>query len=257
MSFGELLRWTFWDVMRTRKVVMMAVLASVGPLFAIVIQLSGDQVNSAGYSFVLQVAVYMFTLVLLSIVFGCSAIAGEVTGRTIPYLVTRPVSRTKILLAKYVSAVIIVSVVSVLACLATAAIFGIGVVGVDRVLKDVWVIPFAAAVYCAVFVALSTLLVRPVLPAVFYTFAIESWVSLIPGDFSKLSILTYVRVLADHEPPDAGTPSGIFELLSNMSPPTITTDQAWTTLSLIAVIALTVGVIAFGRGEYVPNEEAA
>lgn len=258
MTIGELLGWTFWDAFRPRKAFLIAVLSAVGPLFALILVLGSSTPRSiADYSLIVQIAVYSFTLVLLCIVYGCSAVSAEVTGRTIPYIVTRPVSRMSVLLAKYLTAVIIVSLASVVSCVVTAMILGIDRVGLERVLNDVWVLPIGAAVYAAICVALSALLVRPVLPAVFYVFAFESWVWAIPGDFPKLSVMTYLRVLADHTPPDTGVPRGMMELLAQLSPATITRDQAWTTLAILVVVALTAAMVAFSRGEFVPKEEVA
>ncbi len=257
MTFLELLSWTIWDATRPRKLVLMAILVAVGPIFAILISLAGEGGTEAGYSLVVQLAIYQFTMVLLSIVFACSAVSGEVTGRTISFLVTRPVSRAQILVAKFVGASIIVAIASCVACLLTGVLFETDNIGFERIQKDLYVLPVGAIVYCAVFTCLSALLVRPVLVAVFYTFAFESWVWVIPGDFPKLSLMTYLRALGDHSPPDAGAPAGIVDVLAQLSPTMISKDQAWTTLALVAVVAIALGVIAFSRGEYVPKEEAA
>lgn len=259
MKIPELLTWTFWDALRPRKILLISVLSSVGPLFALILLLGVENKtrSQADYSLVVQMAVYSFTMVLLSIAYGCSAVSAEVTGRTIPYIVTRPISRMSVLLAKYITAVVVVSFASIASCLMTAAVLSIGRIGADRVLNDLWVLPIGAVTYSAICVALSALLVRPVLPAVFYVFAFESWVWAVPGDFPKLSLMTYLRVLADHSPSDTGVPRGMMELLAQLSPTTITRDQSWTTLAIVVVISLTAAMVAFSRGEYVPKEEAA
>jgi ABC-type transport system involved in multi-copper enzyme maturation permease subunit len=251
--FAALFRWSLWDAMRPRKVGMMVLLALVGPFFALMLQL-GDIGAAAGYSLVVQSAVYQFSLVLLAIVFGCAVVAGEVTGRTIPYLLTRPVPRASIFIAKWLVAIIVCAVPVMISAVLVATVFGLNDVGSDRVIRDLWVLPIGAVVYCSAFACLSALLTRPVLVAVFYAFALESWIWAIPGDFPKLSLMAYLRALSQHSP-EAGAPSGIMELLATLTPATISPTVAWNTLAVVMIGSIIVGSLVFSRGEYVPKEE--
>ena len=82
----------------------------------------------------------------------------------------------------------------------------------------------------------------------------DLWVPSMPGNFQKLSLMSYLQVLAPHERVENQMNSG--SILAQVTEQVvITSSQAWTTLSLVAVIAIGVALYLFSVREYVPRED--
>jgi hypothetical protein len=255
MSFIELYSWAVWDAFSPRKLIGMFLLALVAPAFGAIIFLADRDINPiATYSIVVQMGVYSFAVVLMCVIHGAGMISNEVLNKTIPFLITRPIPRTRIFFAKWLAASTLVTFTGWLSAFLLAIILAGNSIANTQLSRDLLIIPIAALVYCAVFGALSALLTRPVLPAVIYIFGVESWVWLMPGDMQKLSLMSHVRTIAHHTPHRGGE-TGVAELLGLLNPKVITETTAWNTLILVLILGLVVGSIAFSRGEYVPKEE--
>ncbi len=255
MSFFELLSWGLWDATRKRKLIGAAVICSVPVFLAIIPHFAHAGFNpSVAYDTVFPLAVQQFAMVLLCILYGTNAVAAEVSGKTIPFLLTRPTSRVSIFLSKWAAGTVFSSAATIICALLVAlVIYGpSGIVG-SPILRDALVIPVGVAVYMAVFCCLSTLLTRPSVPAIAYVFAFETWVWVVPGDFIKLSIMTYVRTISLHSPPVEQ--NGLAELVQQMRNSTVSMTTSWNTLAVILILALAIGCFAFSRGEYVPKED--
>lgn len=255
MTFGELLSWTLWDATRKRKLVGAMIIAGLPPLLSCLVYLSPDGFNPGlTYGAIYPLSVQQFTLVLLCIMHGTNIVSGEVSGRTISFIVTRPTPRVRIFLARWVGGTILVSALTIIsAILVAVTIYGPSEVANSPILRDVMIIPIGVAVYMAVFACLSALLTRPAIPAIAYVFAFESWVWLVPGDFVKLSIMTYVRTLSMHEAP--GSDRGLAEMIQQLQSPEVTATMSWNALAFVLIASLAIGALAFSRGEYVPKED--
>lgn len=131
--------------------------------------------------------------------------------------------------------------------------FGPAGIADSPLLRDIMIIPVGVATYTAVFSCLSALLTRPAIPAIAYVFAFETWVWVVPGDFVKLSIMTYVRTLSLHDAP--GSRQGLAGILAQLRESTVTLTASWNAVIFITLIALVVGCYAFSQGEYVPKED--
>ena len=202
--------------------------------------------------------VFRFILTLLAVLYGTGALSQEIEGRTIVYLLTRPIPRWRILLAKLVSAWILVTVATCLSTILLAfATFG-GKPDMAMLLGDLKVIPAGAAAYSALFCLLSTFLARPLLYALLYGVGWENIASLFPGGFSRLSILTYLRTLSPHLKDSAQDVSGggASGALFASDPSVITRPQCWLGLGIAIVMGLGLAILIFSRREYAPREEA-
>lgn len=208
------------------------------------------------YNVLASGVLFGFMLVILSVVFGTGVISQEVEQKTIPYLLTRPVPRWRILAAKFAAAVIgITLTLWAGAVLLAAATFLPGPLPVDRLLTDLGVLPIGALAYAALFVLLATLLNRPLMYGLFFAFGWESWVPSLPGTFGRVSVMTYLRVLAPHPTPQ-GESRAITELLNTLTPEVITRSTAWWALGGTIAIAAVVAALVFTFGEYSPREDA-
>lgn len=260
MSFIELLSWSVWEMLRPRKLLTIALVGLAGPMLALLLRF---KMNSeiyqpqAAYGMTVPLGVYNFTLVLLAVVFASGIVSSEMIGKTIQFLLTRPTPRWKILLAKWLAAMIVVSVASILSCTLTAMItHGPAKIGNSNLPRDVLILPIGALTYCSLFALFSVLSTKPWIFAISFGFLWESWVPLVPGDLQKLSIMAHLRALS----PQAGVAKGphdLVEILKAFSSTAITPATAWNTLAIINILALAIACVLFMSSEFVPKDETA
>src|SRR5436190_12832666 len=148
MSFLELMAWSVWEMLRPRKLMTLGLVGLAGPMLALLLRLkiSPDSYQpSIAYGMTVPIAVYNFTLVLLSVIFASGIVSSEMVGKTIQYLLTRPTPRWKIFLAKWLAASCVVSVTVILSCMLTAMItHGPGKIISSNLPRDLLILPIGA-----------------------------------------------------------------------------------------------------------------
>jgi ABC-type transport system involved in multi-copper enzyme maturation permease subunit len=185
---------------------------------------------------------------LCALFFASALVAEEVEGRTLTYLLTRPVQRASILLGKFAAYVATVLALTLPATVVTffllATAGGLAGVGsaVPDLLRDLGVIALALVVYGALFALLGVALRRPVVPGLLFLFAWEL-VANLPGYLPRLTITAYLRSLLRHRPPEAGLATVFGEVL-----PAPLCVGVLTSLSVL-LLAGAIGI--FSRREYV------
>ena len=122
-------------------------------------------------------------------------------------------------------------------------------------IRDFKILPVGAFAYGALFLLLATLLNRPLMWGLVFAFGWESWVPTMPGNFQRVSLMSYLRALAPHPQQDTDQAS-MTALLSAFSSSTITQQLAWTVLFFVTVITLTMALVLFSNNEFVPREDA-
>jgi hypothetical protein len=122
-------------------------------------------------------------------------------------------------------------------------------------LRDILILPLGALAYGSLFLFLATLLNRPLMYGLLFAFGWESWVPNLPGDFQKVSLMSYLRVLAPHPSPEVPS-EGLAGLLTAFNPQTIAPGLAWTVLPLFTLTMLGAALFLFSTQEYVPREDA-
>jgi ABC-2 type transport system permease protein len=135
-----------------------------------------------------------FTVVvpILALIIGTSVVGSEIDDGTLVHLLTKPLSRSEILLAKLVVAVGVTAVVTgvpmfVAGALASGARFGLGL-AIGALL--------ASAAYNALFVALSVLSRRPVLIGLAYILLWEGLLTNLLKGTRVLSVEQYALTVA-------------------------------------------------------------
>ncbi|MDQ2985496.1 MAG: ABC transporter permease subunit [Armatimonadota bacterium] len=253
MSFIELVSWSVWDLMRTRKIATMVICGLMGPLFgALAKYASGSSATS--YGLAMPMAVYSFTLIILSVVFAAGIVSSEMVGKTISYLLTRPIPRYKILLAKWSGATLVVALATTISAVLTAlATYGADI-GRSPILSELWLVPVGALAYCSIFTLMSVLSTKPWLFAVAFGFLWEAFVPFLPGDLKMLSIMAQLRALGS-DASFASVPSGMAEALSMLNQNEIPAATAWNTLAILIVFSVIAACVIFTIGEFVPKDE--
>jgi ABC-2 type transport system permease protein len=259
MSDLYLFRNALKDLLRARKLGAALLLVALPTVLAALWRASArDFQPDVAYNTLEAGLVFGFTLVLLSVVFGTGVIAQEIEQKTIVYLLTRPIPRWRLLLIKFLAAVV-TTTVTVWVASVLVALVAYGPKGLDpgasRLGRDLLILPVGALAYTALFLLLATLLNRPLTYGLLFAFGWESWVPNMPGNFQKLSLMAYLRILAPHPQPEAET-LDLSQLLSAFNPQTITSALAWKVMAGVIVVALAGALLIFSTNEYVPREDA-
>lgn len=246
-----LLRKALRDLLAIRRLAPILALAALPAAIALLWRSLVDAdrfVPAEVYDALFLLLVLGFILVLPACVFGTSVVTQETEQKTIVYLLTRPIPRWRILLVRSAAAFLATTAAAMLAAILLAfAAGGPAHLRQSPLGRDLLILPLAALAYGGLFLLLGTLLRRPLLVGLLYTFGVESWLPNLPGNFKLLSLMAYLRVLAPHGHWDTGK--------ALVASTTITPALAWWVVIGVAACSLAGGLLAFSRHEYVPRDD--
>lgn len=184
-----------------------------------------------------------FVLPLFTLAYASGAIGGEREGRSLIWLLTRPLPRAAVYLAKFLGAVPW--------CLlfAGGGFVAVGLAGGEPGRAALRLYGPAAAggavAYAAVFHLLGAVVRRPVVAGMVYVFFFEQLLAALPGSLKLLSLSFYARSLMYTEADAAGLPAGMLEVAQPVSATT-----AWAVLAAVTVGATGLGMWLFARAEF-------
>jgi ABC-type transport system involved in multi-copper enzyme maturation permease subunit len=239
----------------SRRSLLMALLVGLPVLLAVVyrVVLAAD-IPSRGVPpldlYALVVAVYWIrnVLPLMALFHATSLIADEVEGRTLTYLLTRPLTRPAIFAGKFAAylatslGIALPSVVLTFFLLVTARDWsGVGA-SVPDLFRDLGVMTLTLLAYGALFSLLGVLLRRPVIPGLLFLFGWELMANL-PGYLPRLTLTAYLRSLIHHRPAQEGL-SGLFGQV-------LPTGLSLAVLLLSTALFLAAAAWLFSQREYV------
>ncbi len=192
----------------SKRTIWIGIMALVPVIFAAIILLLNPVISKEGVtvsSLFPQVSVFLyihFLLPLTAIFMGAAVIGDEVDGRTLPYLLTRPIPRRTIVLSKLIASAALTGLIFLFSLAVTYIImkqengFRGLIQDADICLGTIGIIFLGVIVYLPLFCLLGGLLKRPVLIGLFFTFGWESTVSFLPGNIKYFSVSHYLHVLA-------------------------------------------------------------
>jgi ABC-2 type transport system permease protein len=236
----------------SRRSVAMAVLLGLPVLFGLLFRFLSTRVapEITGFElYGLLIAFYYVgnVLPLTALFYGSALIAEEVEGRTITYLLTRPIGRSAILTGKFVAYLATTLALTLPAAMITFFLLagarggGLGS-RVPDLFRDLGVLVLTLAVYGALFTLLGVLVRRPVIPGLLFIFVWEL-VAKLPGDMPRYTITAWLRSLVKHRPAD----EGLSELFGQVLPTALCLEV----LGAMIVVFLAGALWTFGRREYV------
>lgn len=248
--FGQAMR----EYLRPRRFLPWIGLSLLCLFLAIVwTQFEPDASAASRYSTVSSILVFRL-LALASAIFTTAIVSQEVEQKTIVYLLTRPVSRPKLLLVRYVASVIVVAVIGIIAAILTSAGAYHGLSGNPLLASDMLALVFGAAAYGAIFLFVSLLFNRALIICLLYAFGWETAIPNMPGEMYRLSTASYLQGIAEH--PSEGNNKALALLSGTAGDNVLSRGAATTTLAVVIVVALVLSAIWFTRFEYVPREDA-
>jgi ABC-2 type transport system permease protein len=183
----------------TRRVIAMVLLSAIP--FILALSLAAARVTSFDNVLfqILMIPLFLqVVLIFVTLVNATTLIREEIEDNTLPYLLTRPISKPAVVLYKYIGYLIAVLVLLVppivLAYGVTEAYQGNGLTANLDVLDGFLVTAVVgSAAYGAVFLFISVLVRKPLAVGLLFGFVWESIVGSIPGDVPKLSVIHYLR----------------------------------------------------------------
>ncbi len=168
---------TFRALLGRRRTILMGLLALVPILVALLSRVAGDGV--ADDRAILDLLIIRTVLPLTALVFGTTALGGELDDGTGVALLTKPIPRWHIVLAKIVVAGIVTAAFTGVSAVVTGLL--LGTAGGTLVGYIVGVIVGALA-YATAFVAISVVTTRALVVGLVYTLLWEGWLAgILPG----------------------------------------------------------------------------
>lgn len=242
----------------TRRTLLMGALVAMPVVFALLYRLviAGKlsvQPITPGDMYALLVAVYWVrnVLPLVALFYATALVADEVEGRTLTYLVTRPVTRDAIFAGKFAAYLVTTLCLALPACVVTFFLLlssrglpAVGPAGLD-LLRDLAVLALALLAYGAFFSLLGVLLKRPMIPGLVFLYGWELLANL-PGYLPRLTLNAWLRSLISHRPAQEGLAS----LFQQVLPPV----QAIPFLIVVSALCLYAAARIFSAREYVLDQ---
>lgn len=190
--FLEVARVTLRALVGRRRTVLMLLLAGVPILVGLLVRANSDGIGQVGPT--LDGLVVRIILPLVALVFGTAALGSELEDGSAVHLLTKPISRTTIVLAKVAVAGTLTAALTVPSTIITAILLaepGADIVGI-AVSLGVGVL-VGSFLYASIFAALSILTSRGLLIGLGYALIWEGLLAgLLPGT-QVFSVREYVR----------------------------------------------------------------
>lgn len=196
------------------------------------------------------VAIYYVrnALPLAALFYASSLIADEVEGKTLTYLLTRPVRREAILVGKFAAYVAttlsftLPATILTFFLLVTARGFeGVGA-AVPELFRDMGVVALTFLAYGALFTLMGVLLRRPLIAGLLFLFGWEL-IANAPGYLPRFTVTAWLRSLLHHRPAVEGL-SGLFAQV-------LPADQSLGVLVGMTLLFLGASFWIFSSREYV------
>ncbi len=243
---------------RTGKTRVFALLGLVPVILAVVVRVvlhgrTGDM--AAVFTEVLMVFFLQFYIVILALFYGTSVVAEEVEGRTLSYLITRPLPKPAILLGKYAAYSLLMFLMVAVSLTFSFFIMNAGRLADARLypafLGYLGVLGLGILAYTAFFTFLGTFLKKAILVGLVFGFGWENVIQYFPGSTQRFSVVHYLKSLLPYRPMGGGG-GGVALLLFRLEP--TPPSLAVAMLALIAGAFLALACWLFRTKEYLYEE---
>ena len=201
MIFTAIARVTLRALVSRRRTVLMLLLAGVPILLAALVRANTNGIGEVGPT--LDGLVVRIILPLIALVFGTAALGSELEDGTGVHLLTKPISRTTIVLAKVAVAGTLTALLAVPSTVVAAILMAEPGSDVGGLVASLALGVFAGSyVYASIFAALSIITSRGLIIGLGYALIWEGLLAgLLPGT-QVFSVREYVRGIVNAVSPD-------------------------------------------------------
>ncbi len=243
---------------KTGKTRVFALLGLVPIILAVVVRIvlhgrSGDV--AAVFTEILMVFFLQFYIVILALFYGTSIVAEEIEGRTLSYLITRPLPKPAIVLGKYAAYSLLMFLMVAASLSVSFFIMNAGRLAEGRLyltfLSYLGVLGLGILAYTAFFTFLGTILKKAILVGLVFGFGWENVIQYFPGSTQRFSVVHYLKSLLPYRPMGGG--GGTIALLLFRLEPT-SPPLAILMLAVIAGVFLALACWVFRTKEYLYEE---
>lgn len=214
---------------------------------------SGRAGSGNGYLFSNLIMLFYLQLIvlILALFYGTSVCSEEVEGKTLPYLITRPVPKAAVVLGKYAAYTVVMA-----AMVTLGLIFSFLVLNLDRLDEPavyrllgryLGVLILGTVAYGALFTFLGSFLKRSIFFGLLFCFGWENVIQYFPGSTQRLAIAHYLKSFLP------ATSSGRFSILTFRLEPTAP-GLALLMLFLITAALLALACLLFTLKEYILDD---
>lgn len=246
----EVAAFFFFLGRRARKVRAFLLLGLLPVVLAIMVRIvfagrSGDVMSV--FQDILMIYDLQFLAVILTLFYGTSVCSEEIEGKTLPYLTTRPLSKSGIIIGKYVAYTTIAVLIVGLSLVASYLVMNgrrLGELSAwAALLRYAGVLALGLMAYMALFTFLGALLKKSILIGLAFGFGWETVIQYFPGSTQRFSIVHYLKSLLPYYSP------GKYSILMFRLEPTGPV-AAVLTLVLISAVFLGLACLVFSLKEY-------
>lgn len=244
------------EYLRTRRLIPWIILAFAGMALATFWHyLNRSATNTDAYVSVSEMLVF-HVMALTSAIFTSAIVSQEVEQKTIVYLLTRPISRSRLILFRYLASASVVALLGILgAALVSIGVFKGGFVGNEFFRRDVVALVVGAFSYGALFLIITLVVNKAMMVCLLFAFGWETIVPNLPGEMYRLSIYSHIIGIADH-PAKEDTGNALGVATGGLSTNVITPGSAYFTLAVMIVALVALSAWWFTKFEYVPRDDA-
>ncbi len=256
LSLGEMLwsrRTVFLALIVGGPVVIAFVLRIVDFMHVPAMKVNGIRMGGPSiFGLLLWFLFLRFIVPILGIFYGTSLIADEVEDKTITYLFTRPISRSAVLLGKflaYIASTVLIVLPAVMVIFFLVVPIGGGSIATafPDLLRNLVLLALGLCVYGGLFAAVGAWIKRPVLFGLFFAFGWENFALALPGYLKHFTVAFYVQGLVQTAMPG----DSLISTLQSFFREAVSPWEALATLAAVLGVALWLAMRAVERREYV------
>ena len=252
-------RATVREMLRRKILIFLGLLCSIPLILTIIWRMVGSDLGAEAFFTNLTSGLYLGVLVyVVGLAFGIPTIHSEVEGRTITYLLTRPIRKQDIYIGRLLAVQLTAGgllAASLVGCFALMVFGNFGVLSVDFIkayLNHVIIVLVATVCVTAVCAVVGTALKRPVVWGLLWAFGWEQVISNFAGRLPNFTISYHIRNLFMG---DTDVRQNLVGALRELLASGQQTDpwMSVVALGIFLVAAVWAGSTLFARREYVIN----
>jgi len=220
-TIREVFTFFFFLGKRSRKLKVFFLLSLLPVALAVVVKITfvgrSSEVMSV-FQEILMVYFLQFLIIILTLFYGTSVCSEEIEGKTLPYLTTRPLTKSGIVIGKFAAYTALSALMVFVSLAASYIIMSVQKLGeaatYGAFLRYAGVLLLGLMAYSAMFTFLGTFLKKSILIGLVFGFGWETAIQYFPGSTQRFSVVHYLKSLLPYYSP------GKFSLLMFRLEPT-------------------------------------